>query len=200
MSNAVFPALAGLGWSVKRTEMWKTRIQESISGKEVRIADWSYPRHQWELTYDFLRSDPSHGELQSLLGFFDLRQGPFDSFLYQDADDNAIAGQQIGTGDGSTRIFQLARNFGGFIEPIIAPNVVSTVYLAGVAQNPSGYGVGSTTGQITFVTAPGAGVAITADFSYYFRCRFVGDAMDFEKFMVQLWLTKKVLLVSLKSS
>ena len=200
MSNTIFPALAGLGWTVKRTPLWKTRVQESISGKEVRIADWSFPRWQWQLAYEFLRGDASHAEFQSLAGFFNQRQGMFDSFLYQDADDNAVMGQQLGIGDGAATAFQLVRPLGGFIEPIIAPNVVSSVYLAGVVQAPSSYSVNAATGILTFTAAPGSGVAVAADFSFYFRCRFLEDSMDFEKFMRLLWQAKKVGFISLKSS
>ncbi len=200
MSNAIFPTLVGLGWSVKRVPMWKTRVQEAISGKETRIADWSFPRWKWELAYDFLRGDAGHAEFQSLAGFFNQRQGVFDSFLYQDADDNGATAQLLGSGDGATRSFQLVRSLGGFIEPIIAPNAVNNIYLAGVAQSPSAYTVDSASGIVTFVTAPAAAVAVTADFTFYFRCRFVDDSMDFEKFMNQLWRAKKLALISLKSS
>jgi uncharacterized protein (TIGR02217 family) len=200
MSTAVFPALAGLGWSVKRVPMWKTRVQEAISGKETRIADWSYPRWRWELAYDFLRGDAGHAEFQALAGFFNQRQGMFDSFLYQDADDFSAVGQQLGSGDGATQSFQLVRSLGGFIEPIIAPNVVSAVYLAGVAQSPSSYTVDAATGIVTFTIAPGAAVAITADFTFYFRCRFADDSMDLEKFMSQLWRAKKLAFISVKST
>src|SRR5581483_4754796 len=127
MSNSVFPGLAGLGWTVKRSPLWKTRVQESISGKEVRIADWSFPRWQWQLSYDFLRGDPVNVEFQALAGFFNQRLGMFDSFLYQDADDNNISAQLLGTGDGATTSFQLVRTLGGFVEPILAPNTNSGV-------------------------------------------------------------------------
>lgn len=200
MSTAIFPPLVGLGWSVKRSPMWKTRVQEAISGKETRIADWSFPRWRWELAYDFLRGDAGHGEFQALAGFFNQRQGMFDDFLYQDADDFGATGQLIGTGDGTTRAFQLIRALGGFIEPIIAPNVVSNVYLAGIVQSPSAYTVDSTSGIVTFTSAPAAATVVSADFTFYFRCRFVDDSMDFEKFMSQLWRAKKLALVSLKSS
>ena len=36
MSTAVFPTLAGLGWDVPRTEIWKNTVQENVSGKESR--------------------------------------------------------------------------------------------------------------------------------------------------------------------
>ena len=200
MSTAIFPALVGLGWSVKRSPMWKTRVQEAISGKETRIADWSFPRWRWELAYDFLRGDVSHAEFQALAGFFNQRQGMFDNFLYQDADDFSATGQLIGVGDGTTRAFQLVRALGGFIEPIIAPNIVSNVYLGGIVQSPSAYTVDSTTGIVTFASAPAAAAVASADFTFYFRCRFIDDSMDFEKFMSQLWRAKKLALISLKSS
>lgn len=206
MSTSIFPTLAGLGWSVTRREMWKTRTQEAISGKETRIADWSYPRHQWTLGFDFLRqgalSGASYAEFVELAGFFDLRQGSFDSFLYADADDNAVAGQGLGSGDGTTTRFQLVRGFGGFVEPILAPNAVSAVYLGGVAQSPSGYTVNgwgtSAPGTLAFTAAPAIGAVVTADFSFFFPCRFAADQMDFEKFMAALYAAKKVTFVSLK--
>jgi uncharacterized protein (TIGR02217 family) len=206
MSVAVFPSLAGLGWSVARTEMWKTRTQEAISGKETRIADWSFPRHQWTLTFDFLRqgnlSGTLYAEFAALAGFFNLRQGSFDTFLYADPDDSAAAGQGIGTGDGATVSFQLVRSFGGFVEPILAPNVVSRVALNGVTQSAGSYTVNgwgtASPGTLVFNTAPGAGVAIAADFSFYFPCRFTVDQLNFEKFMATLYQLKKVEFISLK--
>lgn len=206
MSASVFPTLAGLGWSVARSEIWKTRSQEAISGKETRIADWSYPRHQWTLGFDFLRqgalSGQTYAEFATLAGFFNLRQGSYDSFLYTDADDNTATGQALATGDGATTSFPFLRSFGGFAEPILAPNTVSHVYLNGVAQSIGSYtvnGWGSASpGTLVFATAPGSGVAISADFSFYFPCRFAADQIDFEKFMAALYSAKKVAFVSLK--
>jgi len=40
--------------------------------------------------------------------------------------------------------------------------------------------------SIIFDTAPPAGI-LTADFQFFFVCRFLEDQMDFEKFMDQLW-------------
>ncbi|HKT18014.1 MAG TPA: DUF2460 domain-containing protein [Stellaceae bacterium] len=206
MSSAVFPSLAGLGWTVTRSEIWKTRTQESISGKETRIADWSYPRHLWALSYDFLRqgdfAGAAYGEFAALAGFFNLRQGALDSFLYADPDDNRASSQEIATGDGATTSFQLVRGFGGYAEPVLAPNVVSAVYLNGVAQSAGAYTVNlwgaALPGTLVFNAPPGAGVAITADFTFYFPCRFAADQLDFEKFMAALYQLKKIEFVSLK--
>jgi uncharacterized protein (TIGR02217 family) len=88
---------------------------------------------------------------------------------------------------------------GGFQEPIVAPNIVSAVYLDGITQSPASYGVDPNTGLVTFETAPGSGLIITADFSYYFRCRFVDDSYAFENFMFQLWQLKKLTFISVRS-
>src|SRR5271155_4893510 len=134
MSTAILPSLAGLGFDVTRTPVWDTTVQQAISGKETRIARQTCPRWKWELSYSVLRSGASYGELQQLAGFFNARQGMFDTFLYQDADDNSVTGQPLGVGDGSTTSFQLIRAFGNFLEPVLAPKTLSNVYLNGAAQ------------------------------------------------------------------
>jgi uncharacterized protein (TIGR02217 family) len=197
MSNAIFPTLPGLGWSVKRTPSFKTLVNEAVSGKETRAALWSYPRYRWELTYDVLR-DGALAELRTLEGFFLQRQGSFDAFLFSDPDDNAASGQPIGIGDGSTAAFQLVRPFGGFVDPVLAPNSVSAVYLGGVVQSGGAYSVDTATGLVTFTTAPAAGVAVTADFTFYWRVRFLEDVAEFEKFALALWQLKKLAFISVK--
>jgi uncharacterized protein (TIGR02217 family) len=204
MSSAVFPSLIGLMWDVKRTAMWDpgSRVQESASGKETAVAYWSYPRYQWELAFEYLPSTASQPDFQSLLGFFNSRKASFDSFLYADATDNAATGSQLGLGDGVTTAFQLNKSLGGFTEPVLAPNVVSSVKLAGVTQAGANYSVSTwgaaSPGVVTFVTAPGAGVAVTADLSFYYPCRFVDNNVDYSNFMSTLWEAKSVKYKSIK--
>ena len=198
MSTAVLPSLVGLGFDVVRTPIWSINIQTSVSGKDTAIGYWSYPKWQWELTYDVLRSDLN--EFQDLAGFFNSRQGRFDTFLYQDAEDNA-ASHQIGTGDGTTTAFQLVREFGGFIEPILAPNVVNHIYLDGVDQ-ADGWTVSpwgsSSPGVVTFDTAPDSGAVVSADFSFYFPCRFNEDQLSFNNFLKMTWNAQSVAFTSVK--
>ena len=63
-------------------------------------------------------------------------------------------------------------------------------------QNPTSYTVDASNGLVTFVTPPTAGQAITADFTYWFRVRFVDDTAEFENFMYQLWQLKQIKLQS----
>jgi uncharacterized protein (TIGR02217 family) len=202
MSTAVLPSLIGLGFDVVRTPQWDTVVQTSLSGKETRFARQTYPRWKWDMAYNVLRSNASYGELQMLAGFFNERQGKFDTFLYQDADDNSVTGQAVATGDGSTKVFQLIRTFGGFIEPVLAPNVVSGIYVNGVLQtsgvSTSAWG-SAAPGMITFTAAPANGAAVTASFSYYFPVRMSVDSVSFTMFLSQYYKAKNFSFVSVKN-
>jgi uncharacterized protein (TIGR02217 family) len=203
----VFPALPGLAWSVTKSPTFQTRVQRAVSGRELRALDYPYPLWQFTLIFDLLRDNPAAGydELRTLMGFFMLCQGAFGTFLFRDPSDDRVAGQQIGVGNASATVFQLQRAMGaalpggGFMEPIVAPNVVSAVYLDGITQSPATYSVDPQTGLVTFATPPGSGLTITADYSYYFRCRFVDDSYAFENFMFQLWQLKKLTFISVRS-
>lgn len=140
MSTAVLPIIPtaglanGVGFPVKLSPRFKTRVYETISGKETRIADQVYPRNEYELPFDLLRTGPTFLEYQLWRDFFSSRQGSFDSFLITDPYDNAAVGQQIGIGTGAQTAYGLIRaiNPGGYNEAILAPNVVTDVYVAGV--------------------------------------------------------------------
>lgn len=204
MSTSVFPSLVGLGYDVVRTPIWKTTVQENLSGKEVRVALMTYPRYQWDLTFNRLSSTAALAEFQNLIGFYNSRQGSFDSFLYTDADDNSVTTQAIGVGDGTTLTFQLVKAFGGYVEPVFAPNTVSHVYVNGVDQaghwTVSNWGT-SPPGLITFASghAPTTGLSVTATFTYYYPVRFVDDKIAFNLFNFQNYKLKKVSLMSVKN-
>ena len=177
-----------------------------MSGRELRALDYPYPLWQFTLVFDLLRDNPAAGydELRGLMGFFLLCQGAFGTFLFRDPCDDQVTGQEIGVGNASTTVFQLQRAMGstlpggGFLEPIVAPDVVSALYLDGITQSPGSYNIDPDTGLVTFSTAPGSGLIITADYSYYFRCRFVDDSYAFENFMFQLWQLKKLTFISVR--
>jgi len=199
MTTPILPALPGLTFPVGRTEEWSTTVQTARSGKETRIGNWTYPIHHWVLAYEFLRSGTAYQEWQQMVGFFNAAAGQQGTWLLQDPDDNSVANQQIGIGDGVTAAFQLVRAFGGFVEPMWAPNVVSAVTVNGVAASFSVAAYGSTTpGLVTLASAPAVGAAIVASFSYYFPCRFEDDKLDLKKFMTALYSADKLAIRSVK--
>ena len=203
----IFPALPGLAWSVTKAPTFQTRIQRAVSGRELRALDYPYPLWQFTLVFAFLRDNSAAGfdELRTLMGFYLACQGAYGTFLFQDPSDYQVIGQYLGTGDSSSAAFQLQRTMGtaliggGFDEPIVAPNLITAVYFDGITQSPSGYSSDPGTGLLTFSTPPGTGLVITADFSYWFRCRFVDDSYDFENFMYRLWQLKKLTFISVRT-
>jgi|SRR5665213_1073884 len=209
MSTAVFPTLnVGPAFPVTRTDLWDGDIQASISGKENRLSYWTYPKYQWEVDINVMKADASNADFQTLIGFINSRQGQFDSFLYQDPTDYIVTTQSIGTGDGSTVAFQLVKTFGGFVEPVLAPKLTATVniYLNAVLDsganytvNPWGTSSASGPGSLVFNSAPGNGVVITADFTYYYPCRFVSNKTAFVYAYSQLYQTKKLSWISVKN-
>lgn len=208
MSSAVFPVLVGQGWDIGRRAIWDTTTTQNTSGKEVRMANFTYPLHQFDVSFNALRQGTVHGaaytEFAQLFGFINQRQGSFDSFLYTAPDDYTITAQALGNGDGSEVDFQLIRSLGGFIEPIFAPNTVSAVYVDGVLKTPvTDYAVSAwgsaEPGVITFTSPPANGKAVTATFTYYWPCRFLDDSVSFNKFTSNMYEGKKVSFITVKN-
>jgi len=192
MSNAIFPSnLPGITWDNSKSPIFSTIVRTATSGKELRAAFYSYPLWDFHLSYDVLRDSIVGGinELKTIVGFFLARQGKFDSFLFTDPSDNAVVDQQIGIGNASNTLFQLIRDYGGFVEPVMNVNTIAGVKLNGVVTTL--YSIDSK-GRITMNTAPGAGVVVTWSGSYYYRCRFKEDTVDLKQFLYQFWELKKL--------
>jgi uncharacterized protein (TIGR02217 family) len=181
MSEVVFPVLPTLSWPVQRRPIWSTKVQESISGKETRIGLWSYPCYEYSISFDVLRSFGTFTELQQLIGFFNARNGSFDDWLFNDVYDNSATNAQFGVGNGTRTQWQLARNYGGYIEPVRRVNFVTDVRINGTPT--AAYTVNSTIGTITFTTAPPNGAFLSWNGTFFWRCRFVEDDIDFNMVM-----------------
>lgn len=203
--------LRGLGWSVDKAPTMQTRIQRAVSGRELRAMDYPFPLWQFSLTFNFLRDQwDSRGsgfgagfdEARTLYAFYLACYGAFGTFLFDDPTDNARLGQAIGAGDGVTTQFQLSAQYGAgptFADQVRAVQSLSTIYFNGVAQSPSIYSCATglnSTGVVTFTSPPSPGVAITADFAFYFRCRFIDDSYTFKNFMLQLFSLKQLNFIS----
>ena len=195
MSSQIYPTLPGLDVNVKRSYVWKTGIQEALSGKQSAISYRQYPLIAYELTYNVLRRNVSPDEFQSIVGLYNDMKGRFDTFLFTDPDFNTITAANaaqygvIGTGDGSTLIFQLIatlQNSGGPGGAEIIQNLNGTpvLYDNGTTISVANYTIGPT-GVVTFGGghAPLAGHTLTWSGSWYNRCRFDEDAIVWQKFM-----------------
>jgi len=94
----------------------------------------------------------------------------------------SLTDQAIGTGDGAMTSFQLVKRYTSGAQSwtrAIAKPVTGTVRIAfGGVEQPSGWSADTTTGLVTFSTAPGVGVAVTAGFEFDVPVRFDSDALD----------------------
>ncbi|MFN3993949.1 MAG: TIGR02217 family protein [Tabrizicola flagellatus] len=165
----------------------RTQIVELASGSEERNASWSNSRRRYDVAYGIRRAD----DLAAVVAFFEARNGRLHGFRFKDwADFKSClpsqtvgpSDQPIGTGNGSATQFQLTKRYTSgaqFWTRTINRPVAGTVTIAlnGTPQ-ASGWSVSTTTGLITFTTAPAAGVAITAGFEFDVPVRFGTDALD----------------------
>lgn len=205
MSLGVFPSLIGLDWGVAKTPTMKTRVSEGASGVEYRAQQWSYPRYQFSLPFQVLRQgvadNATYTDYQQLVGFILEQAGMFNNFAYSDPTANQVTAQGLGTGTGAQVAFPLVQATSGFTEPVGCANTVSNVYLNGVNQT-SGWTLTQTGNYgpdtITFGSAPGSGVAVTATFSFYYVCRFMQDDPEFDLFMQNRWSCKEIKFQSVK--
>lgn len=208
MSDATFPKLPGLAWSVMFSDSFPVTVQQAIvPDQETRISYSDRPQVGMKLSYEFLRDknadETGLTELQTIRGFFRARQGNFQRFLLNVSDltqndaDSVVTGANIGTGDGTTTAFACKRTYGGATEYCYAPQVTAT-YVSGMAQAESAYSVDSG-GNVIFVSAPAASAPITVDFIFLYRVRFDKPAQDFENFMFQLYRLQSLDLVSVRA-
>ena len=166
-----------------------TTVVVTGAGHEQRNVDWAEARGRWDVASGL----KNQAQLDELIAFFRARKGKAYGFRFKDWTAYKASGQLIGTGDGSTKTFQLVKHYpsGSIIEVrTVAKPVAGTVhvYKDGVEQ-PSGWSVDVTTGVVTFTTAPIAGVAITADFELDVPVRFDTDhmAVTIESFKLHRW-------------
>lgn len=186
-----------VGYKATGGPSFNTTINPGFSGFEQRNRNWALTRAMF--TIDLLTPPPSqfNGTPQQFIdlihSFFLVVGGRADAFRFFDHKDNSAVGQQIGVGDGSNRIFQLAKTYtvGGrsytrtITKPIMATvtdyqgnalaNTVN-VYFGGALVNPTLYSVDATTGLVTMIgPPPGVGVVVTADCKFHYPVRFDTD-------------------------
>ena len=190
MALSTFPLLPTLGWPEKRAPQFQTARLQSMSGKRTTLPQQTIPRWSWGLSYGGLRSaafgnGAVYSELETLLGFFNLRSADGMCFLYSDSEDSIATAQAFGTGDGVSIQFQLYRSYGGFAEPIYAPTFTD-LKVAGTPQTP-GVDYLESLGLITFAVAPPLGASLTWDGTFQFLCRFDQDSFPLNRVMVGLY-------------
>jgi len=178
-------ALRTSGGPVRRTD-----IVDLSNGRENRNARWRDSRR----SYDAGSGIKSAADLYAVLEFFEARRGRLHGFRFRDPLDWRSCGpgtavsasdQGIGTGDGETATFSLAKTYGDagsrWVRRIAKP-VAGTVVVSidGVAKAPADYAVNAVAGTVSFTAGhiPGTGAEVRAGFEFDVPVRFDTDRID----------------------
>ena len=171
----------------------QTQIVVMGSGSEARNARWVNLRRQWDIVYGKLSMDAQF----AIIEFFEARNARLIGFRFRDPIDyqSCLIGdynapivpsptdQVIALGDGVTTVFQLLKNYTSgsrtWVRTIRKPVAGTTlIALNGVKQTGGSYSVDTTTGLVTFVSAPSYGVTITAGYQFDTPVRFDTNKID----------------------
>jgi uncharacterized protein (TIGR02217 family) len=164
----------------------RTEIVTLVNGFEERNTPWEHSRRRYDAGLGLRSPD----DIETLLSFFEARRGQLYGFRWKDwADFKSCApsanvgpmDQEIGRGDGVTRVFQLRKTYvsgdQNYARSIGKP-VQGTVRIA-LATDPKveglEYTVDVATGEVTFVAAPDIDVRVTAGFEFDVPVRFDTD-------------------------
>ena len=87
--------------------LWSTNVVTTAGGHERRNQNWSASRGRWNVGSGLKTRD----DLATLIAFFRARRGRAFAFRFKDWSDFQMPRQQIGTTDGTTVTFQIARSY-----------------------------------------------------------------------------------------
>ena len=158
---------------------FSTTVITVRSGAEQRNRNWAAAR----LRFDASTGIKTRAQAEAIIAFFRARGGRAQGFRFKDWSDYRAVAQTLGTGDGARETFQLIKRYVSGAEEdirLITKPVAGSVkvYLNGTPQ-PSGWSVDTTSGLVTFTSAPANGAVISADFEFDVPVRFDTDRLEF---------------------
>jgi len=181
-----FPAslsFGALGGPERRTE-----IVTLANGFEERNTPWAHGRRRYDAGMGLRSLD----DIETLIAFFEARQGQLIGFRWKDWSDYlscrpsagvAASDQLIAVGDDAVDVFQLTKSYRSgdvvYQRPITKPVPGSVrVQIGGdLAQEGVDYEVDENSGLLTFASAPDAGAEVRAGFEFDVPVRFDTDAI-----------------------
>jgi hypothetical protein len=196
MSYPVCPTLPiSMAKGLHKSPMFNTVFQKvatsrgNSSASLTPFATWSF---EWDMDSVQGNEASASSTIAQFLGLHMACQGRAGLFLFTDGQDNTVAYANSGmldvtaasatpmasTGNAVSTKFQLARSMAG-----IAWDVIQNVTVTGVKVNGSlktvttDYAV-SSTGVVTFVSAPANAATLTWTGTYQYLCRFDADTVD----------------------
>lgn len=168
---------------------YKTTISESVGGGESRNGHWSLAKRDFDAAFQVI----TQADLDTVIKWFHACRGRLHTFRFKDWSDyksvspnsNPSATDQIiGVGDGSNLIFQLSKAYtvGAVTQTLNITKPVSGTVLIAVNSvtktETTHYTIDYSTGIVTFITAPGNTLVVTAGYEYDLECRFNTDSIS----------------------
>ena len=176
-----------------------------VTTKIANLAMWGGQAESGTLASAFIPTGASAltvSDLKTLTGFVGAMRGSYDTFLWLDPEFNTVQQQQFGTGNGSTTAFQLQAQYstdGLTLGPNGFPDIVQNtfgapqIFVNGVLKTVTTDYTISSTGVVTFTTAPAAAAVLTWTGSFYHRARFTSDdPADSAAILYRMWETKSL--------
>jgi hypothetical protein len=193
MSYAQMPT--NIPWNLVRsgfhkTPSYSTLVQTPASGRgRSAIAMKPYPT--WNFVIDLYMVQGGEGNagsiLQAFLGLYLLTQGRGNFFLFTDPNDNVVdagimlnvtttATEPMGQlGDGTSNLFQLARNIGPGVDILQQVSGVE-IFVNGTALGSGAFSL-SSTGVVNFASAPPVNAVLTWTGGFQYLCQFTDDTL-----------------------
>jgi hypothetical protein len=211
--NVIFPDSPATSFDYVKRPTFNTMIKRAAGRQEYRATYWpSSPLWEIQFPYKALTSE----EMMVLAGFLALVRGALHDFYFRDRK-HRVAGLDLGAGDGAETEFQLSRVWNWWYTeyPQFPPFAAGYgeggqdyggegagvpvwetpyLYLDGLQVN-EGYTI-SQSGLVTFTDPPGLGVAVSAGFDFYYKCRFKEDYADFSLFAPNYWNSRDLVLLT----
>lgn len=161
-------------------------IQESIAGNEQRFARWTKCRGVGNLAYGLLDSEDHTGDFHAILALYRAHFESIYPFRFRDWSDYTASDELIGNGDGSETEFQLVKTYDPsqillgtpgslfYVRAITLVSSTPTIKVDGVAQTPTTDYTISSSGLVTFSSAPAGSTEITWTGEFDVPVRFDG--------------------------
>ncbi len=170
---------------------FNTLIADFESGKEQRFAKWSQPKMRFNIDLGVMDEDDAN----TLMDFFEARQGPAESFLFENLNERAVTAESLGQASvGGALTATLDRT------QIRKSSVTITANGDTATDDGSGNLTGDFTGTINYVTGAvsitGAtgNAAVTAAYRFYRLVRFQENSLSRGMFAFKLFQTRLTLV------
>ncbi|RWB66581.1 DUF2460 domain-containing protein [Mesorhizobium sp.] len=177
VDNLVMPETVSQGF--KGGPTFSTAKSTQVNMQTRRLPNVSIARH----VYTFMMQDAPADLVKQLRAFFYDRRGDYKVFLMKDWSNFQLVDEQIALGDGSTVAFQIVKTETAGVNPYVrvirhikAGTMV--VKVDGVTKTLTTDYTVSSTGLITFTSAPALDAVITVTADFYVPVAFEGDVFE----------------------